>query len=131
MVPFLRTERELVALVAACPFRPDEIASAQALNVAFLQAPLSAEGEARLQTLESEVDAFRVVGRDVWWLCSVKQSESTFSNAVFEKTLKVKSTFRGFNTLKRLAAKSRRSRPPLPLMAAMLWWLQQGRRSRS
>ena len=105
VVTFLRTDRELAALVEACPFTPEEIASAQALNVALLQAPLSAEGEARLQTLESEVDAFRVVGRDVWWLCSVKQSESTFSNAVFEKALKVKATFRGSNTLKRLAAK--------------------------
>lgn len=105
VVTFLRTERELAALVAACPFTPDEITSAQALNVALLQAPLSAEGEARLQLLESDVDAFRVVGRDVWWLCSVKQSESSFSNAVFEKALKVKATFRGSNTLKRLAAK--------------------------
>jgi uncharacterized protein (DUF1697 family) len=51
------------------------------------------------------VDAFRASGREVWWLCQVKQSESTFSNAVFEKALKVKATFRGFNTLQRLAAK--------------------------
>ena len=60
---------------------------------------------ARLQTLRTSVDAFSTLGREVWWLCRVKQSESTFSNAVFEKALGIKATFRGFNTLHRLAAK--------------------------
>jgi hypothetical protein len=49
------------------------------------------------------VAAFRSSGREVWWLCQVKQSESTFSNAVFEKALGLKATFRGFNSLRRLA----------------------------
>ena len=55
--------------------------------------------------MASEVDTFRATGREAWWLCQAKQSESTFSNAVFEKTVQVKATFRGFNTLQRLAAK--------------------------
>lgn len=79
------------------------MAAAKALNVALLQAPLTAEAEARLQTLRTGVDAFRTLGREVWWLCQMKQSESTFSNAVFEKTVKIKATFRGFNTLQRRA----------------------------
>ncbi|GLH74654.1 hypothetical protein GETHLI_31560 [Geothrix limicola] len=102
---FLRTERELAALVKACPFSEAEVASAKALNVALLHAPLPPEAEARLQTLRTEVDAFRAVGREVWWLCRMKQSESTFSNAVFERATKVQATFRGFNSLQRLAAK--------------------------
>lgn len=102
---FLRSDRELSALVQGCPFSPAEVAAARALNVAFLQEPLTAEAEARLQGLRTELDAFRAKGREVWWLCQAKQSESTFSNAVFEKTVQVKATFRGFNTLQRLAAK--------------------------
>jgi uncharacterized protein (DUF1697 family) len=102
---FLRSERELVALVKGCPFDEAEVAAGQALNVALLHEPLTVEGEARLQTLQTGVDAFRASDREVWWLCQVKQSESTFSNALFEKALKVKATFRGFNTLQRLAAK--------------------------
>ena len=102
---FLRSERELPALVQGCPFEESEVSAASALNVALLQAPLTLEAEARLQTLGTEVDTFRAAGREVWWLCQVKQSESKFSNAVFEKTLKVKATFRGFSTLQRLAAK--------------------------
>jgi hypothetical protein len=35
----------------------------------------------------------------------VKQSDSKFSNVLFEKTLKVGITFRGINTVTRLAAK--------------------------
>jgi uncharacterized protein (DUF1697 family) len=103
VVTFLRTDRELAALVEGCPFDGAEVAAAQALNVALLQAPLTAEAEALLQPLRTEVDAFRSSGREVWWLCQVKQSESTFSNAVFEKALGLKTTFRGFNSLRRLA----------------------------
>jgi uncharacterized protein (DUF1697 family) len=95
----------LAALVQGCPFSAAEAAGSMALNVALLQAPLTAEAEARLQGLRTEVDAFRTADREVWWLCFVKQSESTFSNAVFERTVKVKATFRGFNTLQRLATK--------------------------
>ena len=102
---FLRSDRELAALVEGCPFSPAEVAGARALNVAFLQEPLGAAAEARLQGLRTELDAFRTAGREVWWLCQAKQSESTFSNAVFEKVLGVKATFRGISTLQRLAAK--------------------------
>ncbi len=102
---FLRSDQELASLVKGCPFSAAEVAGALALNVAFLQEPLTAAAEARLQGLRTELDAFRTAGREVWWLCQSKQSESTFSNAVFEKTVQVKATFRGFNTLQRLAAK--------------------------
>lgn len=102
---FLRTERELAALVKGCPFSEAEVTAGKALNVAFLQAPLSPEDQARLQTLGTSVDAFRAPGREVWWLCQVKQSESTFSNQVFEKALGIRATFRGINTLQKLAAK--------------------------
>jgi uncharacterized protein (DUF1697 family) len=105
VVTFLRTDREVAALVANCPFGEAEVVAAKALNVALLHAPLTAAAEARLQTLRSDVDAFLASGREVWWLCQVKQSESTFSNAVFEKALGLKATFRGFHTLQRLVAK--------------------------
>jgi hypothetical protein len=40
-------------------------------------------------------------------VCRKKQSESTFSNNAFEKALKLGPTFRGMNTIKKLAAKIR------------------------
>jgi uncharacterized protein (DUF1697 family) len=102
---FLRTNKEMALLVKRCPFPDEEVATAKALNVALLHAPLSIEVEPRLQTLHSEVDALHALDREVWWLCRVKQSESTFSNAVLEKALGLKATLRGFNTLERLTAK--------------------------
>lgn len=102
---FLRTEQELAALVRGCPFSAAEAAGAKALNVALLHGPLTREAEGRLQGLRSELDAFRTAGREMWWLCFAKQSESTFSNAVFEKTVKARATFRSLNTLQRLATK--------------------------
>ena len=38
-------------------------------------------------------------------MCRKKQSESTFSNAVLEKTLGMPSTLRGVNTINRIAEK--------------------------
>lgn len=105
VVTFLRSQGELVELVKGCPFSESEVTAAKALNVALLQAPLTPEAEARLQSLRTDVDAFLARGREVWWLCQMKQSESKFSNAVFEKALGHKTTFRGFNTLERLTAK--------------------------
>jgi len=46
-----------------------------------------------------------VVGSEVYWLGQKKQSESTFSNAVLEKALGVKATFRGMSTMRKLAEK--------------------------
>ena len=102
---FLRSEQELVSLVKGCPFSEAEVKAAAALNVILLQAPLPPESEARLGKLNSGPDRLQATGREVWWLCAVKQSESTFSNAVFEKATGQRASFRGFNSLQRLAAK--------------------------
>ena len=37
--------------------------------------------------LKTDIDDFHVQGREVYWLCRVKQSDSKFSNVVLEKTL--------------------------------------------
>ncbi|MEK7328685.1 MAG: hypothetical protein AAB217_25850, partial [Chloroflexota bacterium] len=79
--------------------------SAQALNVAFLAGPLPDEAKKALMGLKTDIDDFHVHGREVYWLCRKKQSESAFSNALFERTLKIQTTFRGFNTVVKLAAK--------------------------
>jgi uncharacterized protein (DUF1697 family) len=51
----------------------------------------------------SEIDDFHVNGRELYWLCRTKQSDSKFSNAAFEKVIGLRSTFRGLNTIRRLA----------------------------
>ena len=56
-------------------------------------------------SLRTAVDDFHIHGREIYWLCKKKQSESKVSNAAIEKALKVKSTLRGVNTIKKLAEK--------------------------
>ena len=38
--------------------------------------------------LKTVIDDFAMHEREIYWLCLKKQSESTFSNAVLEKTLR-------------------------------------------
>ena len=105
MATFIRTDVEVAAVAQYKPFKASAISSAGAFNVAFLKAPLTREGERTLMSLRTKIDDFHVNDREVYWLCRKRQSESTFSNAVFEKALGVCTTFRGINTIVRLAAK--------------------------
>lgn len=102
---FVRTDVEISAIAGCRPFSLPVLKSAKALNVAFLAKPLPGEAQKALMRLKTDIDDFHAHGREVYWLCRKKQSESTFSNAVFERTLKVQTTFRGFNTILRLAEK--------------------------
>ena len=102
---FIRTDSEIAEIARYKPFDEAKLQAAQALNVAFLAGPLSDEAQRTLLRLSTDIDEFHVHGREMYWLCQRKQSESTFSNALFERTLKVKSTFRGWNTVQKLAEK--------------------------
>ncbi len=102
---FIRTNSEVAGVAQYKPFNESQLQSAGALNVAFLAEPLEAEAKKSLMALRTEIDDFHVHGHEVYWLCKKKQSESSFSNALFGRTLKVQATFRGFNTVLKLAAK--------------------------
>ena len=101
---FLRTDGEVAAIARYEPFPPPVMAAAGALNVAFLAAPLTPAEVQRLSALRTAIDDFHVHGREVYWLCHVKQSASTFSNNVFERAVAQRATFRGVNTVRKLAA---------------------------
>jgi uncharacterized protein (DUF1697 family) len=102
---FIRSDSELAAIANYQPFPQPKIDSATALNVAFLSAPLDDKSKESLMALKSDIDGFHVLRREVYWLCLKKQSESKFSNAVLEKTLNMKSTMRGINTIQKMSEK--------------------------
>lgn len=102
---FLRSEPELAAIARYQPFDAARIAAVPTLCVGFLAAPLDAAAQKLLVALRAEIDDFHVHGREMYWLCTRKQSESKFSNARFERTLGISSTFRGMNTISRLTEK--------------------------
>lgn len=102
---FIRTELEVAAIARYKPFGDAQLRSAQTLNVAFLAQPLAPASVTSLMTMRTSIDDFHVSGREMYWLCRKKQSESTFSNARFEKALGSRATFRGVKTIVKLAAK--------------------------
>ena len=102
---FIRTDAELVTIANYKPFRQTDLAMAVALNIAFLAERPDDKSEKRLMELRTDIDDFNIHGREIYWLCRKKQSGSTISNAVIEKALGQKSTLRGANTIKKMAAK--------------------------
>jgi uncharacterized protein (DUF1697 family) len=102
---FLRSPAELTAIAGCQPFPEQQFAAAVAFNVAFLKAPLAEAQAQKLMQRRTEIDDFRAHGREIYWLCRTRQSQSTFSNAVLEKTLGMPSTLRGMNTIQKLVEK--------------------------
>jgi len=105
VITFLRSDSELAGIANYKPFPTPQMESAAALNVAFLSAPLDDREKKLLSSLKTDIDDFHAHGREVYWLCINKQSESKFSNVVFERTLGRRATFRGINTVRKMAEK--------------------------
>src|SRR3954468_12279534 len=102
---FVRTQAEVAAIAAYQPFSAARVRAAATLNVAFLAEPLPPAAVKVLTALRTPIDDFHVNGREMYWLCQARQSDSTFSNVRFEKAVGQKTTFRGFKTIAKLAAK--------------------------
>ena len=102
---FLRSEAEIAAIARHKPFDEARMQAALTLSVALLAAPLDAARRKLLAAMRTDADDFHVHGREMYWLSTRRQSESKFSNARFERTLKLSATFRGLNTIARLAEK--------------------------
>lgn len=102
---FIRTGPQLSEIIEHKAFSQRQLDSARALNVAFIAEPLDDDARNRLMTRKTVIDDFHVNGREIYWLCRRKQSESKFSNVVLEKTIGRPSTLRGLNTVSKLAEK--------------------------
>jgi uncharacterized protein (DUF1697 family) len=102
---FIRTDQELLAIDSYQAFTELALQSAVALNVAFLADPITDDNIEILSSLRTSIDEFHPNGREIYWLCKVKQSDSKFSNALLEKKLKLKSTIRTVSTIEKIVAK--------------------------
>ena len=102
---FIRTNAEVTAIANYKPFPPSKLETAAALNIGFLADPLNEDAKQKLMALRTEIDDFHVHGREIYWVCLKKQSDSKISNVTIEKALGVKSTLRGMNTVNKLAEK--------------------------
>ena len=102
---FVRTIEEVSAIGSYQPFGDAALKEARTLNIGFLKDLLNPSSMKALMGLKTEIDDFHVRGRELYWLCRKKQSESTFSNKVFERAIQGTATFRSATTITKLAAK--------------------------
>jgi uncharacterized protein (DUF1697 family) len=98
---FLRSDAEVARIAAQDPSGSGE----GTLFIAFLAAAPSPAAKAKLLGAQTDVDEFHVDGREVYWHCRVRSSDSKVSGAKLEKVLGMSATLRNVNTVRRLAAK--------------------------
>jgi len=102
---FIRSEAEVAAVAGYRAFKDTPTGFKGALVVGFLREPLDAATKRAVLALKTDIDDLHVNGRELYWRTAGGQSDSTLSNALFERTLKGKATFRNINTVTRLAAR--------------------------
>ena len=102
---FIRRRAELSKIANYQPFRPSKLDAAASLNVIFLADRLERRFKQRVMKLGTNKDAFRVHGREIYWLRHRSQTGSPFSTVPVENALRRPFTIRGANTIKKIAAK--------------------------
>lgn len=98
---FIRTPADLGTIAATQPFA--DATPEDTLYVAFLRDVPAHAAERQLLAEQTPVDAFLVVGREVYWLRRRRLGDSAFSGARLEKLLGGPATVRNANTVRRLA----------------------------
>jgi uncharacterized protein (DUF1697 family) len=100
---FVRSDVEVARIAAFEPYA--EVSESSTLYIGLLKHAPDAAVEKRLLAAQTERDAFRLDGREIYWRCRGPSSESTFSGTKLERTLGMPTTLRNANTLRRLATK--------------------------
>ncbi len=101
---FLRTDAEVIEL-ASSPAISKARGFVPTVVVGFCAAEPDAATKRRIAAIPSPVDRFQILGRNILWLCDVKQSETKVTLTTLEKALGARATFRGVNTIDKLATK--------------------------
>ncbi|HTY41598.1 MAG TPA: DUF1697 domain-containing protein [Thermoanaerobaculia bacterium] len=103
---FLRTPQELAGIAGHRPFARAELeAAGHSLFVGFHGTVADAQARRRVRALASEVDAFHLRGREVFWLCRGRSTDSSVYGGGLEKALGQPATVRNATTVRRIAEK--------------------------
>jgi uncharacterized protein (DUF1697 family) len=102
---FIRSCSSLEAIAALNPFPAEFAENAPTNCVGFTRCAPPEDALQRLKSLASDADEFFVDGSEIYWLSADRQSEASFTLKQLEKALGVYATFRGRNTIVRLAQK--------------------------
>jgi uncharacterized protein (DUF1697 family) len=102
---FIRSTAELAEVAKNKPFKDfDPDAKSPSLFVGFFPDPPAKDCHKKIQMLNSKTDEFHLAGREIYWLCRSKFTETKISYAVLEKLLGMQGTFRNSTTVRRIAA---------------------------
>ena len=102
---FVRSAAELAAVARYQAFSAAQLSQPyHGLYVGFLAEPLGPEAREALLAYRTSVDDFHTHQREIYWLCRLRSSESTFSLARLEKSHRLQATFRNATTVRKLAA---------------------------
>ena len=103
---FVRTRADVAAVAKFQSFPAAELeAVGNTVYVAFLSLPLTPEQARGLVACRTEVDAFSVSGREFYWLCRIRSSESKVWSSPQLKALKLPSvTIRALSSVRKLVA---------------------------
>ncbi len=101
---FIRSTVELEAITALEPFGATE--ADHSMSVVFLHAPPDGEAERGLSQLRGALDDFQVEGREIYWLCRGRLTESPAFKGGFAKVMgRTPTTMRKITTLRKMVAK--------------------------
>nr|AIA12284.1 Protein of unknown function (DUF1697) [uncultured bacterium] len=103
---FLRTPAELANVSCYKPFAKMKDVAGHTIYIGFMSGEPEKESQAKLIAAATEIDAFHVHGRELYWLCRAKRfSDTPFSGARLEKTLGRATTLRNSTTVRKLVDK--------------------------
>jgi uncharacterized protein (DUF1697 family) len=102
---FVRSLDEVVTAAERAVFPEKDVAAAGALLVGLLKAPVDPGAQKRLDALDPKQHTFKIAGGELYWLCKVKQSETTLTPGQIERALGGSTTMRAISSIRKLAAK--------------------------
>jgi uncharacterized protein (DUF1697 family) len=103
---FVRAISELVAVAAYKPFPESALTEeGNVLYIGFVAETPAEPAKKKLLSCSDGIDDFHVEGREIYWLCRKKMSDSKFSGALLEKILGMRATLRNSTTIRKIAAK--------------------------
>jgi uncharacterized protein (DUF1697 family) len=100
---FVRSVDEVRETARLQPFPASAFTHGAIVYVAFLSAVPNGDGKRKIKALESEIDAFHIAGRDLYWLCRKQLEGRRSAGPPLEKVLGMKATVRNVRTVVRIA----------------------------
>jgi uncharacterized protein (DUF1697 family) len=102
---FVRTTEE-VAVIGAAKIFPEDSQPGITIHVGFFQEQLPPEMAQNLPNIRTPADEFRLIGRELYWLCRVRSSDSEVWTLPEVKALRLPTvTMRNITSIRKLIAK--------------------------